>query len=142
MAELIAPFKVLATEKNLQIVCNVAPIQVTTDLFKLSVLLNNLISNAVLHHQGNGQIAISTEVDAIAISIVIQDDGPGIAGEDMPHIFERFFRGAKSRASKEAHAGLGLSVCQTIAKDLKGEITARSEPSKGSAFTFRLPTAP
>jgi signal transduction histidine kinase len=60
----------------------------------------------------------------------------------MPHIFERFFRGAKSRASKEAHAGLGLSVCQTIAKDLKGEITARSEPSKGSAFTFRLPTAP
>jgi heavy metal sensor kinase len=140
MAELIAPFKVLATEKNLQIECRVAPIQITTDLFKLSVLLNNLISNAVHHHQGNGQIAITAEKDAYAISIVIQDDGPGIAAEDMPHIFERFYRGAKSRASKEAHAGLGLSVCQTIANDLKGEITVQSELGKGSTFILRLPT--
>jgi two-component system, OmpR family, sensor kinase len=139
LEELSAPFAALAAEKAIRIELRVDPIKITTDVFKLSIVLNNLISNAVFHHQGHGNITIKTKKNAEAIGIAIEDDGPGIRKKDLPHIFERFYRGDKSRASNEVHAGLGLAVCQAMAKDLQGEVTVKSEWGQGSVFTLRLP---
>lgn len=84
-------------------------------------------------------MTISTEKKGDWIRIAVADDGPGIRNEDLPHIFERFYRGDKSRTSMETHAGLGLAVCKSLAQDLKGKLEVNSEFGKGSVFTLSLP---
>ena len=69
----------------------------------------------------------------------VADTGPGIPAEDLPHIFERFYRVDKSRAQPQGHAGLGLAICKAIVEAHSGTIAAVSQPGAGSTFTVTLP---
>jgi signal transduction histidine kinase len=89
---------------------------------------------AIIVHQGSG--AAGDE-----IQITVQDNGPGIDPEDMPHIFEPFYRGAAARFSHVHGTGLGLSLARDMAEAMGGMLTVTSILGKGSSFTLHLPAA-
>lgn len=102
---------------------------------ELKQVLFNLLANAAQHTDENGTIELKIEKYEDQIILSIEDNGNGIAPEDIPHIFERFFRGEKSRARKKGEgAGLGLSIAAEIIQLRGGQISVESEPGKGTTF--------
>jgi signal transduction histidine kinase len=106
-------------------------------------VVNNLVDNALKYTPGGGQVRVEvwSEPSARRAVLRVSDTGEGIAAEDVPHIFERFYRGDKSRPHEGARAGygLGLSICQAIVGSLGGTITVQSERGRGSVFLVSLP---
>lgn len=107
---------------------------VVADSARLQRVLVNLISNALKHTQ-NGTILIKAEDENDCIRVTVRDTGCGISEEDMPHIWERYYKGKQS----ETGTGLGLFICKFIVESHGGSITAESERGKGTAFHFTLP---
>ncbi|OPZ18963.1 MAG: Alkaline phosphatase synthesis sensor protein PhoR [Firmicutes bacterium ADurb.BinA205] len=107
---------------------------VEADPSRLKRVFVNLISNA-LKHTYNGTILIKAEADEGFIKVTVKDTGSGISPEDMPHIWERYYKGKHS----ETGTGLGLFICKFIIESHGGKIWAESELGKGTEFTFTLP---
>lgn len=103
-------------------------------------LLANLMLNAVQHTPEGGSVtAVISVVDYVVAEI--RDTGRGIAPEDLPHLFERFWRGDHSRARSTGGAGLGLSICKAIVDSCAGEIAVSSRLGEGTCVTVKLPPA-
>jgi signal transduction histidine kinase len=107
---------------------------VNADSSRLQRVFVNLISNAMKHTK-NGTILIKAEEDKSFIKVTVKDTGSGISEEDMPHIWERYYKGKHS----ETGTGLGLYICKFIIESHGGKIWAESEVGKGTAFMFTLP---
>ncbi|HOC33308.1 MAG TPA: HAMP domain-containing sensor histidine kinase, partial [Ruminococcus flavefaciens] len=107
---------------------------IEADPSRLKRVFVNLISNA-LKHTYNGTILIKAEADEGFIKVTVKDTGSGISPEDMPHIWERYYKGKHS----ETGTGLGLFICKFIIESHGGKIWAESELGKGTEFTFTLP---
>jgi signal transduction histidine kinase len=104
---------------------------------RIASVLANLISNALEHSGGGGAIqARATRVES-AIVFEVNDTGPGIEPDDLPHIFDRFFRGRSRRAG--GHAGLGLALVREVVERHGGAVAAESRVGEGSCFTVTLP---
>ncbi|MFP5228163.1 MAG: sensor histidine kinase [Acidobacteriota bacterium] len=101
-------------------------------------LLANLLLNAVQHTPEGGSVTASIALDD-AVVAEIRDTGRGIAPEDLPHLFERFWRGDHSRARSTGGAGLGLSICKAIVDSCAGEITVTSRLGEGTCVRVKLP---
>ena len=105
-------------------------------------VVTNLLGNA-LNYTRQGEIRIATgrlwaeSVEWQTISVI--DTGPGIDPEDLPHLFERFYRGQAARQTGASGTGLGLAICQEIAELHNGRITIESQYGTGSTFTLWLP---
>ncbi|MBV6519611.1 MAG: hypothetical protein DCC43_03830 [Candidatus Brocadia sp.] len=110
------------------------------DELLIRMMLLNLIDNAVKYTQANGTIKLSLYKDNGCVKISIRDNGIGISQEDLPRIFDRFYRACKVRTANHTSSGLGLSICQWIVKSHHGTIIVNSELHKGSTFTVTLPT--
>ncbi len=114
---------------------------VHADRVKVLEAINNLIANSIKYGKENG----STTVDFIDIAdnimIEVTDDGIGIREEDIPRIFERFYRADKSRSREMGGTGLGLSIVKHIIEAHEQTISVRSKPGEGSTFTFTLAKA-
>ena len=108
--------------------------EVSADASRLQRVLVNLVSNA-LKHTHNGTILIKAEQEEGSVRVTVKDTGSGISEEDMPHIWERYYKGKHS----ETGTGLGLFICKFIIESHGGRIWAESEPGKGSSFIFTLP---
>lgn len=107
---------------------------------ELKQILYNLISNAVQHTEKNGIIEISAGETDSGLTLAVKDNGKGIPPEDIPHIFERFFRGDRSRSRRKGQgAGLGLAIVSEIVKLRGGTISVESEPDRGTQFTITFP---
>jgi len=106
---------------------------------RLKEVLFNLISNSLKHTDAGGTIILRVARMANTVRLTVEDSGSGIAPEDLPHIFERFYRidGAATPGT-----GLGLNICWEIIEAHGGRITAESQPGKGSRFTIFLPLSP
>lgn len=104
-------------------------------------LLANLMLNAVQHTPAGGTVTTSL-VSAAAVTLEVRDTGHGIAPEDLPHLFERFWRGDRSRTRSTGGAGLGLSICKAIVDSCDGEIAVASQLGQGTIVTVKLPSAP
>ena len=100
----------------------------------------DLLSNAVKYTESGGHIAVRAESSGGIFRLTVSDDGIGISPEDLPHIFERFYRADKSRSRSTGGSGVGLAVAKAIIEAHGGTIFAESEPGKGSSFTFALPS--
>jgi len=107
----------------------------------LMIVLNNLIANAVQHHQGNGTVRVDLDQSEGDWMVTITDDGPGISAEDLPRVFDRFYRVDRARGdSQVGHSGLGLALAKTIVDNMGGVINVRSELGKGSEFVVTFPS--
>jgi len=84
-------------------------------------------------------VRLSTMVEHGEAVLTVTDSGEGISPEDLPHVFERFFRADKSRSQPAGRTGLGLAICKAIVDAHRGKLEASSEPGVGSTFTVRLP---
>lgn len=101
-------------------------------------MLSNLISNALRHTPQGGRISIETGSTDGGIKIVVKDTGEGIPSEEIPFIFDRFWRGDKSRTGR-TNSGLGLAIAKQLILAHHGTIEAQSEIGKGTTFTIELP---
>lgn len=108
--------------------------KVPADPSRLQRVLVNLVSNA-LKHTYNGTVLIKAEQEEDTVRVTVKDTGNGISEEDMPHIWERYYKGKHS----ETGTGLGLFICKFIIESHGGTIHAESEPGKGTSFIFTLP---
>ena len=113
---------------------------ISGDDLLVRMLLLNLVDNAVKYTLPHGAIRMSLGKTNGYAKIVIKDNGIGISPEDIPHIFDRFYRSNNARTANHNGTGLGLSICQWIVKSHYGTIAVESTLQKGSAFTVTLPT--
>ena len=114
--------------------------ELTADYDRLNQVLSNLISNALRHTPKGGKISIETESivsEERSVRITVKDSGAGIASDDLPFIFDRFWRGDRSR-SERTHSGLGLAIAKQLIHAHDGTIEAQSELGKGTTFTIEL----
>jgi signal transduction histidine kinase len=116
---------------------NVDPVMMDTQ--RIGRVLNNLIGNALRHTPSDGQVKVHARRTTTGVEVSISDTGEGIRAEDLPHIFESFYRGEKSRSRSTGGAGLGLAISRGIVQAHGGQIQVQSEAGRGSRFTFFLP---
>ena len=105
-------------------------------------VLHNLLDNALRHTPEGGTIAVRAAPADGAVVISVQDSGEGISAEDLPRVFERFYRGEQSRSRSAGGSGLGLAIAKGLVEAHGGEIWADSGPGSGACFRFSLPLAP
>ena len=128
----------LAEEFGVKMVPEISPAKIVGDAGRLGQVVTNLLSNAIQYNQPGGEVRVRlTRQNGLAV-LTVTDTGQGIAPEDLPHVFERFYRADSSRTGA-GNAGLGLSICKAIVEAHGGTLGAASEIGKGSAFTVRLP---
>jgi len=137
--ELIRP---LAEARGIEIHCDLTPARVSGDDARLSQVITNLLTNAIHYNKSQGQIHIRTLVENGVAMLTVADTGPGITPEDLPHIFERFYRGDKARTSASERNGLGLAICKAIVDAHHGSIEVTSQLGAGAKFVVRLPATP
>ena len=112
------------------------------DFDRLEQVMNNLLDNAFRHTPNGGQVKVACrDLQPGTLQVTVSDNGPGIAQNDLPHLFERFYRGDNAGSSPKKGYGLGLAISREIVRAHGGEIWATSEPGKGTTFVFTLPTA-
>ncbi|MDR0936579.1 MAG: HAMP domain-containing histidine kinase [Oscillospiraceae bacterium] len=111
-------------------------VTVTADRERLLQVLNNLRSNAEKY--GGGEITVTVKNNKNYGEIAVADKGNGISAEDLPHIFERFYRADKSRSRSTGGAGIGLAIVKSIVTAQGGTVSASSNPGEGSIFTVSL----
>ena len=105
--------------------------------------LVNILGNAINYTSKDGSVGIKANLDgANEVEIKISDTGIGIDAEDLPKIFERFYRADKARSRASGGSGLGLAITQEIIARHQGSVTVESEVGVGSTFTVRLPVKP
>jgi signal transduction histidine kinase len=109
------------------------------DTMRIGRVLNNLISNALRHTPEGGKIEVTAKRTEAGMEVTVSDTGEGIRAEDLPKIFDRFYRGEKSRSRSTGGAGLGLAIAQGIVRAHGGDIHVESQAGQGSRFTFTLP---
>ena len=134
--------KSLAAERGVEIQCEVAPTVCTGDPARIRQVITNLIANAIHHNRDKGRVRVVTSQEEDSGCVSISDTGPGIADEDLPHIFERFYRADRSRGRASGRSGLGLAICRSIVSAHGGLIEVTSQPGAGTTFAVRLPIAP
>ncbi len=106
---------------------------------RLSRVINNLLDNAARHSPPDGAIEVSAHPVADEAVVCVRDHGDGVAEADLPHVFDRFYRGASSRGRQGS--GLGLSIVRQVVQQHGGSVSAENAPGGGAAFTVRLPLA-
>ncbi|MCL0070241.1 cell wall metabolism sensor histidine kinase WalK [Dehalococcoidia bacterium] len=104
---------------------------------RIEQVLTNLLHNAIKFTPPGGKIIISAKSEDDGVLVAVEDTGAGIPAEDLPHVFERFYKADKARSSEGT--GLGLAIAKHIIQAHDGNIWARSEEGRGSTFSFRLP---
>jgi len=111
------------------------------DADRLAQVLGNLLANALHHVPAGGEVQLSAVVGEGGVIVSVVDHGPGVAEEDLPHLFERFWRGDPSRHRDTGGSGLGLAIARHIVEGHGGRIWAEITPGGGLTVSFRLPAA-
>lgn len=139
VGEVIIQMTPLAERQGVVISKDLSPAlpSVPADRDRIRQTITNLVHNAIKFNRAGGKVTISTSYDSKSVYVSVSDTGIGIAREDLPHIFERFYKADKARSG--GGSGLGLAIAKHTVQAHGGEIWAESEEGKGSVFTFRLP---
>jgi two-component system sensor histidine kinase BaeS len=115
------------------------PLTVTVDPVRIAQALGNLITNAVRYTPAGGTVTARAFADDGVAVLTVSDTGPGIAADDLPHVFDRFWRADPSRTRDTGGSGLGLAIVRQIVEAHEGTVSAASVPGHGATFTVRLP---
>jgi two-component system phosphate regulon sensor histidine kinase PhoR len=103
--------------------------------------LGNLLENAMKYTPARGHVAVRAREDGSRVRLDVDDDGPGIAPEHLPRLFERFYRADEGRAREAGGSGIGLALVKHLAAAMAGEVTVASAPGSGTTFSLWLPAA-
>ena len=118
---------------------SITPIWVEIDTDKMTQVIDNIMNNAIKYSPDGGTITVSVRTTDVQLILSISDEGLGIPKQDLPKIFDRFYRVDKARSRAQGGTGLGLAIAKEIIKQHQGFIWAKSEYGKGSTFTIVLP---
>ncbi|MFC2054666.1 sensor histidine kinase [Chloroflexota bacterium] len=129
-----------ARRKNIALQVHLAPTlpDVNIDQDRMMQVMGNLLDNALRYTPVDGNITLSAGCSSDHVELCVQDSGPGIPAEDLPFVFDRFYRGDKSRRRVEGGSGLGLAIAKSIVELHGGVIRVESEPGKGVVFIIEL----
>ncbi len=125
------------TAKNIEVSADLAPVKIYGDAAMLGQVWYNLLSNAVKFTPAGGKVEVELSAENGFAAVRVKDSGCGVSPEDMPRIFEKYYR-SPSQKDKEGN-GLGLAICKRICALSGGEISAENSPGGGAVFTVRLP---
>lgn len=138
--EICSDVEILCNEKDIRLVCETdGTLFVMGDSKSLRRLMLNLLENAMKYTASGGTILVSAEKERNVAVISVSDTGMGIPEEDLPYIFERFYRVDKARTRDRSGSGLGLSICRQIAHMHEASLDVDSSLNKGTVFYLRLP---
>jgi signal transduction histidine kinase len=139
VGESVQRLRPLVSSAELTMELQLATALVAGDRVQLGQVVTNLVTNAIHYNRTGGTIVVQTRTDDEGVLLEVEDTGRGIAREDLPHLFERFYRGDKSRSRAEGRYGLGLSITHAIVEAHGGAVTVESEEGRGSTFRVRFP---
>jgi signal transduction histidine kinase len=128
--------------KDIALTQRIGPAHLYGDPKRLAQIIDNLLSNALRYTPSGGRVSVELGQHDREATLVIADTGVGIRGEDLPHIFERFWRGEQSRARHTGGAGIGLAIVRELVRAHEGRVDVESKPGQGSRFTVTLPARP
>jgi len=111
---------------------------VTGDPVRLRQLVTILVDNAIRHSPPGGEVRVAVRTAGRSAGLSVEDDGPGVRPEDLPRVFDRFWR---APGAPEGGTGLGLAIAQWIVERHRGRITVSNRPSGGARFDVHLPAA-
>jgi signal transduction histidine kinase len=134
--EMVRP---LAAERQVEISGELPSITCVGDLERIGQVITNLLTNAINFNHPHGQVRLAAQCTNGTVGLSVSDTGEGIPAEDLPHIFERFYRVDKSRSRIQGRTGLGLAISKAIVDAHGGSIEVTSQPGEGSNFILRLP---
>ena len=141
LRETVANHQLQAQERDVRLTLETPPSPklVLADRDRLIQVLGNLLSNALRYVPAGGLIAVQVKEQRQKVIVTIADDGPGIAAEDLPHLFDRFWRGDRARRQATGGSGLGLTIARQLIEAHGGHLWAQSVEGEGSTFAFALP---
>lgn len=147
VAESVDRCRTLAEHREVHVLVDVRVDEVVRgDRLQLITALSNLLQNAIKYSAPGDRVAVTSRVqpgsEPSLLELAVSDNGPGIAPEDQPRVFERFFRSDFGRARDRGGTGLGLAIVKHVAEAHGGGVSLWSRPGQGSTFTLRLPAAP
>jgi heavy metal sensor kinase len=128
----------LALAKRVSVDVDVAPVTVTGDPDRLTEAVTNVVANAIQYNRADGRVNVVLGRRSGGAELTVSDTGMGIAAEDLPRVFDPFFRADPARSRDAGGAGLGLAVTRTIVERHGGSITCRSTPDVGTTVTIEL----
>jgi len=132
----------LAKQKGISLTTELAPAECFGIAEQLGQAVSNLVGNAISYNQSGGSVRVKLATEAHAAVLSVIDTGQGISAEDLPHVFERFYRADRARSNQTTHSGLGLAIVKSIVEAHRGTIEVASGLGKGSTFTIRIPSNP
>ncbi len=134
-------FQTITRDNNIELQSHLDKenIMFSLDPDKIEQVLTNLIDNAIRHTHENGKIVVTQSIVQGGLTISVQDDGTGIPEEDLPFVFERFYKADKARTRGRAGTGLGLAIAKNIIDAHHGQLTVASKLGEGTTFTLFLP---
>lgn len=142
----VSMLRPLADEKTIAIRCELAADipTLSLDTDRMHQVLYNLLTNAIRYSPAQGEIRVRTmllrEGERSWVTLLFADQGPGIAPEDLPHVFDHFYRGDKSRDRKSGGSGLGLAIVKQLVENHGGRVSVTSRLGEGCVFQILLPT--
>jgi signal transduction histidine kinase len=138
----VANFMPVAEERSVVLAAKLdRAVEVRADPDRVAQVLRNLIANALWHTPPQGHITVEAQPTDRGWRIDVSDAGEGIALEDLPHVFDRFYRADRSRTRRNGGSGLGLAIAKSLVEAMSGQIGVETELGKGSHFWFILPRA-
>ncbi len=130
----------IARKKDIEVVLNSSrEIIADIDEVKISLVLSNLVENAIKYNKDHGWVHVNLDADHQFFTVSVEDSGIGIPEDALPHIYERFYRVDKSHSREIGGTGLGLAITRNAILMHRGSVTVTSEPDVGSNFTIKIP---
>ncbi len=144
VADTVESFTALARQRDVALSGSAEPgvDPALLDARQIGRVLANLVGNALRHTPAGGAVTVLAKPAAGRAQIEVSDTGQGISPQDLPHVFERFYRGEKSRSRATGGSGLGLAIAKAIVEAHGGQIWVESQPGQGARFVFTLPHPP
>jgi signal transduction histidine kinase len=140
--DVVGRMEVLADEQDITLEHAVADTpSIEGDSQRLAQVLTNLIDNALRFTPEGGEVRVGVEGAGEHVRVSVADNGPGIAAEALPHVFDRFWRGDKSRSRAGGGSGLGLAIARQLVEAHGGSVEVESEVGEGTTFIVQLPTS-